>query len=385
MGNLTLEHLKELAQHTANPSMSMFLQTHRSGQDIQQDPIRFKNLLRDAEKQLLANGMGPREVSELLEPAEALVNDSSFWKYQYEGLAVFLSPEGFYTYRLPFSVKELLVIAHSYYIKPVLPLFSNNGHYYILAISQNEIRLFECTHHTVGQIDLPEKTPHNLEEALKFDDLQKELQFHTGTSQGGMRNGMFHGQGPGEEEQKIWIEKYLNLVDNGIKGILGQQEAPLVLAGVDYLLPIYRKVSEYSNIMQEGITGSPEHFRPEELLEQSWPIVEAYFHQETEKAVAQFHQLANTNQATDEIEKIVTAAFFGRVDKLFLSIGAQVWGSINSENGKVINKSEMQNKQNNLALLDYAAIKTLQTGGTVYTFEQEEMPSDSSIAAIFRY
>jgi len=385
MGNLTLEHLKELAQHTANPSMSMFLQTHRSGQDIQQDPIRFKNLLRDAEKQLLANGMSPREVSELIEPAEALVNDSSFWKYQYEGLAVFLSPEGFYTYRLPFSVKELLVIAHSYYIKPVLPLFSNNGHYYILAISQNEIRLFECTHHTVGQIDLPEKTPHNLEEALKFDDLQKELQFHTGTSQGGMRNGMFHGQGPGEEEQKIWIEKYLNLVDNGIKGILGQQEAPLVLAGVDYLLPIYRKVSEYSNIMQEGITGSPEHFRPEELLEQSWPIVEAYFHQETENAVAQFHQLANTNQATDDIEKIVTAAFFGRVEKLFLSVDAQLWGSINPDNGKVINKSEEQNKQNNLALLDFVAIKTLQTGGTIYTFSQEEMPSDSPIAAIFRY
>lgn len=51
MENLTLNQLKELAQQAANPSISLFLPTHRTGQDIQQDPIRLKNLLRDAEQQ----------------------------------------------------------------------------------------------------------------------------------------------------------------------------------------------------------------------------------------------------------------------------------------------------------------------------------------------
>jgi hypothetical protein len=385
MKELTLDQLKGLAQQTASPSISIFLPTHRAGQETQQDPIRFKNLLRDAEKQFLASGMGPREVSALLQPAQALLDDSNFWNHQNDGLAVFMSSNDFHYYHLPFCVEELLIIAQSYYVKPVLPLFTNNGHYYILAISQNEVRLFEGTRYGVGQIDLPDGIPVSLDDALKFDDPQKQLQMHSATSQGETGNGMFHGQGPGEEDQKAWIGQYLNLVDTGLKEIFRDQRAPLILAGVDYLLPIYRKVSEYANIMQEGITGSPEHLRPEELQKQAWPIVEAYFSQKTEKAMEQYRQLASTDKATDNVEEIVAAAFNGRVDKLILSVENQVWGTFNPDTGKVIRDSEEQSKQNKLALIDFAAMKTLQNGGSVYALSQEEMPTDSPIAAVFRY
>ncbi|HET9907744.1 MAG TPA: hypothetical protein VFQ23_13915 [Anaerolineales bacterium] len=385
MENLTLDQLKNLAQQTASPSISIFLPTHRAGQDTQQDPIRFKNLLRDAEKQFLSSGMGPREVSALLQLAQALLDDSYFWMHQYEGLAVFMTSEDFHSYRLPFKVEELLIIAQSYYIQPVLPLFTNNGHYYILAISQDEVRLFEGTRHGVGQIDLPDGTPENLNEALRLDDPQKQLQMHTGSSQSATGHGMFHGQGAGDEEQKVRIERYLNLVDTGLKEIFREQKAPLVLAGVDYLLPIYRKVSEYANIMQEGITGSPEHLRPEELQEQAWPIVEAYFRQETVIAVEQYEQHAAMDKATDDVKEIVAAAFNGRVDKLILSVETQVWGTFNPTTREVILDSDGQGKQNSLALLDFAVMKTLQNGGTVYALSQEEMPTESPIAVVFRY
>jgi hypothetical protein len=206
MENLTLDQIKKLAQQTQSPSISIFLPTHRAGQDTQQDPIRFKNLLREAELSLLDKGIGPREVSALLQPAQALLEEAHFWQHQRDGLAVFIAPDDFHFYHLPFRVEELLVIARSYYVKPVLPLFTNNGHYYILAISQDEVRLFEGTRHSVGQIDLPEGTPESLDEALQFDDPEKQLQFHSGTSpstaQGGIRSGMFHGHGGAMRNRK---------------------------------------------------------------------------------------------------------------------------------------------------------------------------------------
>ena len=385
MQNLTLEQLKALAQQTSSPGISIFLPTHRAGQDTQQDPIRFKNLLRDAEKQLLDSAMGPREVSALLQPAQALLDDSNFWNHQRDGLAVFLAAEDFHYYQLPFSVEELLIISEAYYVKPVLPLFTNNGHYFILALSQDEVRLFEGTRYSVGQIDLPEKTPASMDDALRLDDKQKQLQVHTGTSRSTAGHGMFHGQGPGEEENKVLIEQYLNLVDTGLKDIFREQQAPLVLAGVNYLLPMYRKVSEYPHIMEAGITGSPEHLRPEELQEQAWPIVETYFRQEMEKAAEQYQQLAGTEKATDNLDAIVAASFNGRVDKLLLSVEAQVWGNFNPETEKVTQNADRQSQQSNLALLDFAAMKTLQNGGAVYTLPQDEMPTDSPIAAVFRY
>ena len=90
MESLTLDQLKNLAQQMASPSISIFLPTHRAGQDAQQDPTRFKNLLREAEKQLLGSGTGSREVSALLQPAQALMDDSNFWNHQHDGLAVFM-------------------------------------------------------------------------------------------------------------------------------------------------------------------------------------------------------------------------------------------------------------------------------------------------------
>jgi hypothetical protein len=85
------------------------------------------------------------------------------------------------------------------------------------------------------------------------------------------------------------------------------------------------------------------------------------------------------------VEEIVAAAFNGRVDKLILSVEDQVWGSFDPDTGKVILDPEGQGKQDNLALLDFAAMKTLQNGGTVYALSQDEMPTDSPVAAVFRY
>jgi hypothetical protein len=196
---------------------------------------------------------------------------------------------------------------------------------------------------------------------------------------------MFHGQGSGAEEQEAGIEHYLNLVDSGLKEIFRDQQTPLVLAGVDYLLPIYRRISDYAHIMPEGITGSPEHLLPEALQEQAWPIVEPYFRQETEKIMAQYQQYAGTDKATDNIKEIVVAAVNGRVDRLVLAVDTQVWGLFNRETGKVVDYQEGQRKENHLPLLDFAAMQTLQNGGTVFALSQDEMPTKSAIAAVFRY
>lgn len=386
MENLTLDQIKGLAQQAANPSLSIFLPTHRAGQDAKQDPIRLKNLLRDAEHRFLNSGMGPREASTLLQPAQALLNSSSFWQHQYDGLAIFMAADDFHVYRLPFSVEELLIIARSYYVKPVLPLFTNNGHYYILALSQNEVRLFEGTRHSVGQIDLPVGLLESLNEVLKLDDPETQVQVHTVTAPKGVGIGIFHGQGgSGAEQQESGIERYLSLVDRGLKDIFHEQQAPLVLAGVDYLLSIYRRVSDYAHIMPEGITGSPEHLLPETLQEQAWPIVELHFRQETEKIMAAYQQLADTDTASDNVEEIVAAAFNGRVDRLVVAVDTQVWGNFNRDTGEVVYYQDGQRKEDYLPLLDFAAMQTLQNGGTVFALSQDEMPTKSAIAAVFRY
>lgn len=388
---LNLEQIKTLAQQQNYPGISLFMPTHRAGQDTQQNPIRFKNLLREVERRLTeVESYKPRELEAFMQQAHALLDDSDFWQHQREGLAVFFAENDFHVYRLPFTVDEQVIVAQSYYIKPVLPLFTNNGHFYLLAFSQNDVRLFEGTRYTVGEVEIPDDVPQSLAEAMRFDDPEKQLQFHTGTApasgDGGERAGMFYGHGAGEEERKIQIERYLNELDKGVRRVLGHEGTPLVLAGVDYLLPIYRKVSEYAHIMEDGITGNPEHLRPDELHAQAWPIVEPHFRQAMETVLNEYHALkANSDRATDNLNEIVAAAFYGRVDKLILSVDAQAWGVFDAETGRVMRHRQAQSSDDNLPLTDFAAVHTLNNSGTVYALAADEMPADVPALAVLRY
>ena len=121
------------------------------------------------------------------------------------------------------------------------------------------------------------------------------------------------------------------------------------------------------------------------IKEQAWSIVEPHFRQETEKIMAAYQQLADTDKASDNVEEIVAAAFNGRIDRLVLAIDTQVWGTFNRDTGAVEYYQEGQRKEDHLPLLDFAAMQTLQNGGTVFALSQDEMPTKSAIAAVFRY
>src|SRR5438093_10180068 len=100
------DHLAFLSQVRRRFCVSLFLPTHRAGKEILQDSIRLKNLLKDAEKQLLANGFTAVEARELLAPLRPLAQRRSFWRLQSDGLAVFLSPGFFHYFRLLLNFQE---------------------------------------------------------------------------------------------------------------------------------------------------------------------------------------------------------------------------------------------------------------------------------------
>jgi hypothetical protein len=83
--------LDELLACDPQPAVSIYVPTHQAGREVRQDAIRLRNLLSAATKRLGAAQRGP-EIARLLEPAAAVVDDEDFWRYQDQGLAVFLAP-----------------------------------------------------------------------------------------------------------------------------------------------------------------------------------------------------------------------------------------------------------------------------------------------------
>jgi hypothetical protein len=167
MDVLSRIELKTLVEKRGEWCVSLYLPTHRAGRDIQQDPIRLKNLLRNAEERLLAGGLRTAEARSLLAPAQALLQDEMFWRHQSDGLAIFLSPTEFHSYRLPLKFPEIRVVTDRFHIKPLLPLIHSGQRFFVLALSQNQVRLLDCTQHHVDEVEL-ENVPTSLAEALNM-------------------------------------------------------------------------------------------------------------------------------------------------------------------------------------------------------------------------
>ncbi|WP_447983373.1 hypothetical protein [Nitrospira sp. Nam74] len=98
---LSQEDLKMVIAESHSPAVSIFLPTHRAGPETQQDRIRLKNLLKQAETQLVKEETRPTDARELLEPVSALIDDAAFWRHQADGLAIFRAHDVFPVHRLP--------------------------------------------------------------------------------------------------------------------------------------------------------------------------------------------------------------------------------------------------------------------------------------------
>jgi hypothetical protein len=259
MDILRRNDLRQLVETNGKWHVSIYVPTHRAGNEQQQDPIRLKNLLAQAEKKLLAYGVRRPEAEELLKPAQDLLQDGMFWQQGSDGLAIFISKDTSRIYRLPNRFEELVVVGKSFYVQPLLPLLNGNGNFYIFAISLNRPRLFQASKDNLNEVELQD-VPANMDEALMIEDQEKHLGFQTMTANtvggtGGERPAIHYGQGE-ENDKKEKILRYFQEVDQGLSRLLEDESAPMVVAAVDYLIPIYQQASTYRNLLKEGIVST---------------------------------------------------------------------------------------------------------------------------------
>ncbi len=371
------DQLRTLIEPTDAPCISIFLPTHRGGVEIKQGAIRLKNQLRTAEEQLAAQGVTSSEAKPLLEPLQELCENTGFWQYQSDGLALFRSPKRFRYYRLPLHVDELLVVTERFHVKPLLRLFTEDGRFYLLTLSKNEVRFFQCTRYGAREVDLPDGTPKRLSQVLEPAGIQQQFPAHAG---GPTR---IHGHGAKPQGDKQELREFFRLVDRGVREVLREDRAPLVLAGVEYLFPLYREANTYPHLAEKGVNGNPEGRRPEDLQSSAWAVVEPHFRRVRETAARRFLDNAGSAKASQDVETVVSAASQGKVELLFVAVGKQIWGRWNGPEQKATISPEKQPGDRDL--LNLAAIETLLQRGAVYAVPPDEVPGGKSIAAVFRY
>lgn len=379
--------LQRLLSHQAQWCVSIFMTTHPSGSHREQVPIRLKNLLRQATERLTEAGLRRAQIDELLRPASRLLADAEFWRFPSQGLALFLAPDFSYQLQSPLRFEDLVVVADRFEIKPLLPLLTENGRYFILALSQKQNRLLEATRYGVRRVPTP-KVPRSLGDALQYDDPERQLQFHTrsgGPPMQGRRPAMFHGHGAVVDDAKANVLRYCQQIDRGLHDVLREERVPLVLAAVEFEQAIYRDANTYPHLIEQGLPGNPDGLSDEELARQTWPLVEPRFRAAREAAANQYRAFQSNGRSSSDLSVILPAAWQGRVDTLFACRDTHVWGSFHPETLELRRGSADGRAPGEYDLIDEAARYTLSAGGTVYVVDRDQLPGPAEVAATFRY
>lgn len=382
---VTREEIQNLLQTPGSPCVSIYMPTIRAGAETQQNPIRLKNLLRRVQERLVETGMKDTDAAELMTPVRELVDDQTFWQTQGDGVAIFRSPEVFKTFRLPATLDENAVVENRFHLKPLFSLMSGDGRFYILALSLKNVRLIAASRHSAQEVELPPDVPRSFNEAMG-DLTRRYSQFQAGTSAKTVaRSPIFHGHGTGEDDLKAEIVQFFNLTDKALLKHM-DRDAPVVLAGVEYLLPRYHETTEHPKVLEEGLTGNADGLSAEQLRDAAWEIVEPYFLEDRRRAAERYGDLSGTGRASSRYDEILPAAHDGRVDTLFVARGVRLWGSYDLQKREVHLEEDQTTQRNHSEdLLDLAAVQTFLNGGTVYAVPQQEVPDGQAMAAIFRY
>ncbi len=378
--------LEALLHAPAGPCISLFLPTAAvSGRELQAEALVLRRLLTQATAQLTAQGRATAEIEHLLSPITTVAESNKALGHdQHKGLAFFVAPTCCLAYRLPLSLPELVVVDHHFYIRPLLPIIDGDENFYVLALSQNAVRLFQGTHYQMTELELTD-TPTSLAELLRYDEFERSLQLHTSgrKSDSSRTPAIFHGQGIAGDESIIHASllRFLHTVERTVTSRLARTRAPLLLAGVDADQGLYRQVNHYPYLLERGIAGNYDKVTANALHEAAWPIIAPYFLEARNRAIARYQQLAGQGDGhtMTEIKNVVLAAVYHQVDTILTPPDIQLWGRFIAEGHQVVSHKEAE--PGDEELVNLAVVHTLKNNGAAY----QVGPEANTVAAILRH
>jgi hypothetical protein len=384
----TREDLRRMTEDGGGWRLSLYMPLYRTGREVRQAPILLKDLKARAAAGLEARGCDPGFAGELLAPAQQIIEDADFSLVQGEGLAI-LSARGYSsTFLLPFAPPAMIEVGKRFLLDPILPLLFEDGRFHLLTISMQAVRLFQADRLRLREIPL-EGVAVNMRDALALDEPEGFLNNHASAT-GPIRDGgagMFHGHGNGRgdvKDRKRDILEFFRQIDRGVRQRLGDGGQPLLLAGVEYLLPLYREANTYGRLMDQALPGNPEsNWDAVDLHAKAWKAYREARDLEKDNLLRTLRERLATPRAATGLRAVLPAAAQGRISHLFVRKGWRQWGRFDPEEQRVSLEDAPGSGNEDLANL--ACVHALLGGAKVYSLEAADLPDRAEIGALCRY
>jgi hypothetical protein len=383
MQQLAARHLVELLAPREGPCISLYQPTHRRHPQNQQDPIRFKNLVRSVEDSLREK-YPRRDIRDLIAPFDALSADALFWRHTRDGLAIFAAPGLLEVHQLQRSMPELAIVADSFHIKPLLRHLQSADSFHVLALTRDSAAIYRGNRYVLDAEPLDDDFPAKLEQVVPPERGERGVSVAS-TSAGLGSSKMLRGHNEGKADQDT--EKFFVAVDRAVAERFSNPVGlPLVLAALPEHQALFRRLAQNPALLGDGVQGNPLALGAEQLREQVWQVLLPRYLARLERLKEDFNTAQARHAGAADLADVARAAVQGRVGLLLLEADRVVPGVIDRGAGAIQAGSLAAPDVGDM--LDDLAELVLARGGEVVVVPAERMPAAaaaSGLAAIYRY
>ena len=363
------------------PHLSLFQPTHRRHPENQQDRIRFRNLVSRLGESLRSQ-YSEQQVDTLLERYRELGRDGQFWNETLDGIAVLGAPGFFRVYQLARPVPERAIVADSFHLKPLLRIRQSADAYHVLAVNRGEMRLYEGSRDHLTELDLVPGA-RTIAEALGAELTGPHLTVASyGSAGGGLPQR--HGHGSKQDEIDVDTEKYFRAVDRVVlEHYSGPCQLPLILAALPEYQTPFRRVSRNRFLLHDGILGNPGAVSLETLRQRSWAVMEPAYLGRLAHVVETFGSARAGGRGAVDPTDIAAAAMAGRVDTLLIEAERVLPGRVDASGALALDVALDDADVDDV--LDDLGELVLKMKGRVVVVPAERMPTDTGLAAVYRF
>jgi len=363
----------DLTERRADHCLSIYLPTHEYGLEVNEsmDRLQLKNHIQDIRLKLQEEGLQRSAINELLKPVEALLDDWIFWRYQSKGLAIFRSHDFFTYFHSPTPFRHVYEISSGFCINPLLPFTQPLRHYYLLLISKKGVTLHKADQYSMIHMGMNLEFPSGLDAVTDYYDFEEELQGRT-RARGSSRHAaaVYRSDDTDNKEKDHLLADFFRLINDAVVQLLAMENAPLVLAGVNYYHPIYRQVNTYPRLCQDGLIGNFEHTHPTNLHPLANELLTGYFSEIRDRRLTEFANARGSDRVSKDVRSLLDAAVMGRIEVLFMHRHAQAWGRFDEHTLETTLHDRRQ--PGDEPLFDKVALLTLQHGGEVHILDDAD-------------
>ncbi|MDR2206641.1 MAG: hypothetical protein LBE36_10880 [Flavobacteriaceae bacterium] len=292
---LLQEKLQKLAAETANPAVSISLNTHRTFPESKQDEIVLKNLIKEAETRVIEE-FGKRPAMGVLEKLENIAGKIDH-QHHLESLHIFLSDNTEEIIKSTWSARANTVeVDEKFAIRPLIKAVGRVQEYLILVLTQSGTKLYQAMNDAIikevrdAGFPFP-KNPFYITHAdVRSDSKQVDHQ----------------------------IKEYFNRVDKSIVEIYNKTGLEVVTIGTP---ENYAKLLEVADLPKIYIGQSNKNYaeaNEHHVVEQAYEIIKNKQRENRALAIEEIKEAVAHGTVLTDLQEIYQAAMDGRGDLLIV-------------------------------------------------------------------